>query len=434
MIEHMNVHARGGLLQFILLYATLYAGFGVVSPFLPTLLQAHGLRPNEIGLVLALSTAIRLVSGPLAGRAADLFDALRGVFACFAAAGALTAFGYLPANSFWSVLVISVSYAALLAPLTTTADALALRAVRSSGETDGRFEYGWVRGAGSAAFIVGSLLAGQAIVATDLDIIIWGSSAFLVAAAAAAAMVLPAALPTAPTPEGAAPSILALLRLRKFRLLMIIAALVLGSHAMHDSFAMIRWKEAGILPPTASLLWSESVAAEVVIFLVIGPRLINQIGPSRAMMLAATAGAIRWSVMALTADVAAMSLIEPLHGLSFALLHLACMRLLGEMVPPGLAATAQAIYGTVAIGAMTSLLTLLSGTIYGGLVPAASGRWRRCACPPYRSSCRWAGSLTRVAKIGADSWANWCTATVASVRSRWRNLSPTLTVDSGSFR
>ena len=99
MAGHMNV-ARGGLLPFILFFTTLYAGFGVVSPFLPTLLQARGLRPEEIGLVLALSTAIRLVSGPLAGRAADLFDALRGVFACFAVAGALTAFGYLAANSF----------------------------------------------------------------------------------------------------------------------------------------------------------------------------------------------------------------------------------------------------------------------------------------------------------------------------------------------
>jgi PPP family 3-phenylpropionic acid transporter len=63
--------------------------------------------------------------------------------------------------------------------------------------------------------------------------------------------------------------------------------------------------------------------------------------------------------------------------LSFALLHLACMRLLGEMVPAGLAATAQAIYGTVAIGAVTSLLTLLSGTLYGRL--GASGFWAMAA-------------------------------------------------------
>jgi MFS transporter, PPP family, 3-phenylpropionic acid transporter len=83
------------------LHDALYAGFGVVPLFLPTLLQARGLRPDQIGLVLALSTAVRLVSGPLAGRIADLYDALPRVFACFAVAAALTAFGYLPAKALW---------------------------------------------------------------------------------------------------------------------------------------------------------------------------------------------------------------------------------------------------------------------------------------------------------------------------------------------
>jgi PPP family 3-phenylpropionic acid transporter len=53
-----------------------------------------------------------------------------------------------------------------------------------------------------------------------------------------------------------------------------------------------------------------------------------------------------------------MALVEPLHGLSFALLHLACMRVLGRLVPPSLTATAQAIYGTLAIGVISALLTM----------------------------------------------------------------------------
>ena len=363
-----------GLISFILLYATLYAGFGVVSPFLPVLLQARGLQPGKIGLVLALGTAARLVIGPLAGRIADFYSALRAVLACFALAAAFTAVGFLPARAFPSVLAVSVIYAAMLAPLTTIADALALAAAGPSGKADHRFEYGWVRGAGSAAFIVGSVLAGRAIVAVDLDVIIWGGSAFLIATAAAA-MVVPASQtsPSTPAAAGGRPSIRALLQLRDFRLLLTIAALVLGSHAMHDSFAMIRFEAAGISPPTASILWSESVSAEALVFVVIGPRLLDWIGPTRAMTVAAAAGVVRWTVMALTANVTAMAMIEPLHGLSFALLHLACMRLLARMVPPGLAATAQAIYGTVAIGAMTSLLTLASGTLYGQF--GASGFW-----------------------------------------------------------
>jgi PPP family 3-phenylpropionic acid transporter len=66
---------------------------------------------------------------------------------------------------------------------------------------------------------------------------------------------------------------------------------------------------------------------------------------------------VRWSIAAVTADVTALLLIQPLHGLTFALLHLACMRLLAQSVPLGLAATAQAIYGVVGVGAASALLT-----------------------------------------------------------------------------
>ncbi len=45
--------------------------------------------------------------------------------------------------------------------------------------------------------------------------------------------------------------------------------------------------------------------------------------------------------------------VEPSHGLTFALLHLACMQMLSVVAPRALAATAQAIYGGVAVGTMT---------------------------------------------------------------------------------
>ena len=164
--------------------------------------------------------------------------------------------------------------------------------------------------------------------------------------------------------------ILELLRLRDFRLVVLVAALILGSHALHDTFSVIRWRGAGISPQTISLLWSLSVAAEVVVFFIAGPWLLNRLTPSAAIILAALAGASRWLVAAFTADVVALAAIQPLHGITFALLHLACMRLLARIVPDGLAATAQAIYGTVGIGVATALVTVLSGLLY-----ARMGAW-----------------------------------------------------------
>ena len=52
---------------------------------------------------------------------------------------------------------------------------------------------------------------------------------------------------------------------------------------MHDAFAIIRWRDAGISPAVSSMLWSESVGAEVLVFVLLGPWL----GRSGALTLAA---------------------------------------------------------------------------------------------------------------------------------------------------
>lgn len=352
--------------RFILLYAAMYAAFGVASPFMPALLESRGLAPEQLGVLFAAGTAVRLLSGPFAGRLADRLRALRAVLAVCTALAALVVLALLPAQGFWVLLLVSLCHAAALAPITTLADALALGATRPSGPQQNRLEYGWVRGAGSAAFIAGSLLAGQVVGAAGLAAILW-MHALLLAGAASAAMLVPELVRRSdvPTPEerSTGEAVRALLRMPLFRRVVIVAALVFGSHAMHDAFAVIRWGAAGIGPATASVLWSESVAAEVLVFFVLGPSLLDRLGPAGAAALAAGAGVLRWVVMALTTDVIALALVQPLHGFTFALLHLACMRLMAAIVPPELAGTAQAIYATVAAAA-SALLILASGSLY----------------------------------------------------------------------
>jgi MFS transporter, PPP family, 3-phenylpropionic acid transporter len=361
--------------RFLLLYAALYAAFGVASPFLPALVNARGVPAAQLGLVLSAGTAIRLLTAPLAGRLGDFIQGLRLVLVvCLVLAAGVT-LGYLPAQGFWPFLALSLGHAAALAPVTILADALALGAAvppPSSGRRG--FEYGWVRGTGSAAFIAGTLLAGQAVSAWGLDVIV-GWQALLLGAAAGAALAVPELRHARPTAAVGAPAggVLLLLRLPPFRRLVLVAALILGSHAMHDAFAVIRWRAAGVSPALASVLWSESVAAEVLVFFLIGPVLVTWLTPAGALAVAALAGLLRWTVMAQSAAVLALALVQPLHGMTFALLHLACMRLLARIVPPGLEGTAQALYGTVGIGAVTAGLTLVSGALYARV--GAHGFW-----------------------------------------------------------
>src|SRR5262249_57584319 len=61
---------RRALFRFITLYLPLFSAFGFASPFLPAFLAGRGLGPEEVGFVLGAATALRLVSGPIAGRLA----------------------------------------------------------------------------------------------------------------------------------------------------------------------------------------------------------------------------------------------------------------------------------------------------------------------------------------------------------------------------
>ena len=169
--------------RFLALYAALFAAFGVASPFFAAFLGGRGLGPEAIGLVLAAGTTMRLAAGPIGGRMADRLGAPRLVLVAYIAAAACVAFAYLPADGVWLLLAVSVAHAALLAPITPIADALTLEASTASGRL---FEYGWVRSAGSAAFILGTVLSGQAVAAFGLVAIIWLNGALLCAAAACA--------------------------------------------------------------------------------------------------------------------------------------------------------------------------------------------------------------------------------------------------------
>jgi PPP family 3-phenylpropionic acid transporter len=109
----MDRPARGALLAYLILFAALYAAFGVQSPYLPRLLQDHGLGAEAIGTVLAAGTAIRLATGLAAGHIADRLDAARFVFAGCAAAAAIAVIFYLPARGFWPLLVIGAKVRAI---------------------------------------------------------------------------------------------------------------------------------------------------------------------------------------------------------------------------------------------------------------------------------------------------------------------------------
>jgi MFS transporter, PPP family, 3-phenylpropionic acid transporter len=293
---------RGLLIRFFLLYGMLYCGFGLSSPFLPPFLAACGIGSEWLGVLLGSGTAVRLLSAPFAGRLADVFGTFRLELALFAISAAIASLLYLPAHDFWLLALVNLSQAAMLAPLVPLADALALSWSRSTTRRNsGAFEYGWVRGKGSAAFVAGVLVAGQTTAVWGLPSVLCLTAAGLFATALSTRFVPDLAEGTNLTTRKRkviAGDWLVLLRQPVFVRMVLAAALVIGSHAMHDAFAIIRWHDADISSAVASVLWAESVGAEVLVFVLVGPWLLGVLGSSGALAVGASAAVARWALMA----------------------------------------------------------------------------------------------------------------------------------------
>ena len=120
--------SRSMLYRFLILYGSLYAGFGVQSPYLPILLDNRHLRPETIALALAAGTAMRLMAAQAVARLADRLDAPKVFLALCTTAAALIGLGYLPAQGAWLLIAVGVLHSAALAPLPPLSDTLALGA------------------------------------------------------------------------------------------------------------------------------------------------------------------------------------------------------------------------------------------------------------------------------------------------------------------
>jgi PPP family 3-phenylpropionic acid transporter len=129
------------LLTFVVIYALLYAGFGMQSPFVPALLRDRGFQAQDLGFVLAAAMIVRVIAGPMVAHAADLVQ--RHTLLLFACAllAALATISLLLTHNIVGLLGITLMHAAALGPIAPISDALAATAAQASGRgTERRFE------------------------------------------------------------------------------------------------------------------------------------------------------------------------------------------------------------------------------------------------------------------------------------------------------
>lgn len=348
--------------RIVFYYVAMFGTVGVLGPFLPVWLDDRGLRPEEIGVIMAALTWVRVVVNPFAAHVADT-TGRRKRLALLAAAGACVGLAAMTeAYGFWAILAVLAFTAACQGPVLPVGENLCLLTIRACG-----LEYGRLRSWGSVAFIVVVTAAGywlETAPASHIAYMLLFGWLFILAAVAC----LPdlRAPPKREPGQGfrAAPA-WRLLKDVRFRLLLVAAAANMSAHAALNGFSSIHWKAAGISESEIGYLWSIGVVAEILLFRASAP-IVRKLGPGWLMALGAAGGVIRWFGLGLTTDFVALLLLQTLHGLTFGAAHLGAMTYLQRHVPAENSATGQALYSALGMGAAMGLMMPITGWLYGG--------------------------------------------------------------------
>lgn len=337
-------------------YAALFGVSGAYMPFFPVWLQAVGLEPALIGLIVAAPTVARLVAVPIITAAAGRHDSLRGAIICSAA---LTLVGMLLLGNMRSALAIALVLWLVAWPWTAVVpltDAYALRGVGYH-----RRAYGPIRLWGSVGYIAAALAAGFLGNWFGALNLIWVIAGFAGLAALASFWLTPAGAAAPGALQISTPT--ALLRTPAFLAVLVAAALIQGSHAAYYIFSAISWQAAGMSSTTVSLLWALCVAVEIVLFAV-SPRL--DLSPAVLIGIGGAGSVVRWIVMAQEPQLAVLAAAQALHALSFGATHLGAMGLLARLVPGRIMANAQGYLAT-ASGIVMASTGIACGWAYGSV-------------------------------------------------------------------
>ncbi len=338
---------------------------GANLPYLPVWMEQIGsMSGAQIAGAGLLATLIRVVAGPLAAGIAQA----RGLRATLAAVFAIACAGYgllfpdAPQAVTFLVCVMIYSALNVAGPL--------FEAILVYGTRDGRPDYGEARAFASMAFVAANLAGGAILGSFGPQ----GVHVYLVAAAALAALAplyTKQGARSAVAPRGVLSSLregLAIYRDRALLRFILAAALIQASHGAYYAFASNLWIGQGIDGAHIGALWATGVVAEIIL-LALSARLPAVLTPERLLWMGGLGALLRWVAAGFIAPVAAVYVFQTLHAASFALTHLATMRLLAQRLADDRLPLAYAINGAVLFGPLMALSGIAAGFAYDALSP-----------------------------------------------------------------
>ncbi len=349
-------------LRLGLYYCAIFIGSGASAPYAGPWFKAHGLSGAAIGLILAAPSLGRAVTGPAIALWADGFKRRRTPLALMGIAVTASYVGLAVSHGFWAWFILWFLAQSFFVNLSPLSDVITLRRARAEG-----FSYGWPRGLGSAAYVVGNIGMGFVLDWTSpAALLVWLTTA-AVATVAAAQWLLP------PDPVHEAGETIARSERMKgmgaliadpvFMLAAISVGLIQASHGFYYGFSTLAWKAQGLAPSVAGVLWGVGVGAEI-LFLWFAEGWRRTIGAERLVILGGVGAVVRWTCLAVSPPLWVLVPVQGLHALSFTATFVGSLQLIERLTPAKSASAAQTINAVLSGGFLIGLATMASGRLF----------------------------------------------------------------------
>lgn len=334
-------------------YFFYFAFVGAFAPYFSLYLVSLSFSALQIGVLMSLMQAMRVIAPNLWGWLADRAGRRTPIVRASAVASAAGFSALWFTQSFSGIFIAMAVMALFWGAALPLVEALTLEHLGSRGE-----RYGSIRLWGSIGFILVALALGAVLDRTSIAAVPWVSMGLL-AAIAVCALFLPDVRGRRHERDG--PRLGEIVRRREVAALLAACFAMSAAHGALYVFLSIHLVDNGYSKAAVGWLWTLGVLAEIAVFARM-PRLAARYS-LRGILVASFACAvirfllIGWGMRQPVLIVAA----QLLHGASFGAYHAAAVAAINRWFPPPYQARGQALYSSVSFGAGSMAGGLLSG-------------------------------------------------------------------------
>ncbi|NJP37225.1 MFS transporter [Alkalicoccus luteus] len=346
------IHNLKGTLLFF------HASMTIIISYLPVYFQSMGLTPSEIGTLMAVGPAAAIAAQPFWGFMSDKWKTVRLILLiCLAGAAAVGAVMF-QIEQFILLIPAVYLFFSFLSPAGGLGDSLAQKKAIETG-----ISFGSIRMWGSIGFATASLGGGYVLSYTGINSIYYVFLLFITGAFLLAFR-SPDSVPAAK--KASLKDAFKLLGRKKLLLFLAFVLSISLTHRMNDTFIGLYMVELGGNEALIGWAWFIGVSAEAAMFAG-SVYWMRRFQPLTLISIAAAVYAVRWMLLASAQDPYMVLLIQPTHGIAFAMLYLTAIQYVGKLAPKELMSTAHLLLISVFFG-----VSGVIGSSFGGAVIEAA--------------------------------------------------------------